>query len=139
MNSRLNVIVDGVKHVHPSQQALDYADFLASVRDAFSDGGTPLAPCSLCHNLSPTKRARKRRPDRSLVAWNRKRDPKRQFKPENDPYTLWATTAAWREDVGCIYSAQGFEFDRFGVVWRPDLVWHKITGSRSRNARSIIL
>lgn len=24
---------------------------------------------------------------------------------------------------GCIYSAQGFEFDRVGVIWGPDLVW----------------
>jgi uncharacterized protein len=55
--------------------------------------------------------------------WNRKRDPKKQYRPENDPYTLWATTDAGREEVGCIYSAQGFEFDRVGVIWGSDLVW----------------
>lgn len=55
--------------------------------------------------------------------WNRKRDSRRQYKPENDPYTLWAATDAGREEVGCIYSAQGFEFDRVGVIWGPDLVW----------------
>jgi len=55
--------------------------------------------------------------------WNRKRDPKKQYKPENDPYTLWATTEAGREEIGCIYSAQGFEFDRVGVIWGSDLVW----------------
>jgi hypothetical protein len=27
--------------------------------------------------------------------------------------------------IGCIYSAQGFEFDRVGVIWGPDLVWRK--------------
>jgi hypothetical protein len=55
--------------------------------------------------------------------WNRKRDPTRQYKPENDPYTLWATTDVGRHEVGCIYSAQGFEFDRVGVIWGEDLVW----------------
>jgi uncharacterized protein len=55
--------------------------------------------------------------------WNRKRDAKKTYKPENDPYTLWATTAEGDDQVGCIYSAQGFEFDRVGVIWGPDLVW----------------
>lgn len=55
--------------------------------------------------------------------WNRKRSEKKQYKPENDPYTLWAETAEGRDQVGCVYSAQGFEFDRVGVLWGEDLVW----------------
>jgi DUF2075 family protein len=55
--------------------------------------------------------------------WSRKEDPKKTYKPENHPYTLWATTSAGLDQVGCIYSAQGFEFDRVGVIWGPDLVW----------------
>lgn len=55
--------------------------------------------------------------------WNRKRDARKHYTPEKDPYTLWATTAEGEGQVGCIYSAQGFEFDRVGVVWGPDLVW----------------
>jgi hypothetical protein len=43
--------------------------------------------------------------------------------PENHPYTIWATTAVGETQIGCIYSAQGFEFDRVGVIWGPDLVW----------------
>src|SRR5206468_3467751 len=55
--------------------------------------------------------------------WNRKRDEKKTYRPETDPYTLWAETDAGEKEVGCIYSAQGFEFDRVGVIWGPDLVW----------------
>jgi hypothetical protein len=55
--------------------------------------------------------------------WNRKRDEKKSYRPENDPYTLWATTPEGEDQVGCVYSAQGFEFDRVGVIWGPDLVW----------------
>ena len=55
--------------------------------------------------------------------WNPKRDSKKNYNPENDPYTIWATTSAGSDQVGCIYSAQGFEFDRVGVIWPADLVW----------------
>jgi hypothetical protein len=47
------------------------------------------------------------------------------YKPENHPYTLWANTPAGEKQIGCIYSAQGFEFDRVGVIWGEDLVWRK--------------
>jgi DUF2075 family protein len=30
--------------------------------------------------------------------------------------------------VGCVYTAQGFEFDRVGVIWGDDLVWRKGLG-----------
>jgi hypothetical protein len=57
--------------------------------------------------------------------WNRKRSERKTYTPENDPYTLWATSAEGQEQVGCVYSAQGFEFDHVGVVWGEDLVWRK--------------
>lgn len=73
------------------------------------------------------------RPDGTLVSdvavggwsmpWNRRRDEKKRYRPDNDPYTLWATTSAGREEVGCVYSAQGFEYPRVGVIWGKDLVW----------------
>lgn len=54
--------------------------------------------------------------------WNRKRDEKKSYSPRTDPYTLWAETDAGRHELGCVYSAQGFEFDHVGVIWGPDLV-----------------
>jgi hypothetical protein len=73
------------------------------------------------------------RPDGTLVPdvtigpwrapWNRKREERKHYTPRNDPYTLWAETEEGRAQVGCIYSAQGFEFDSVGVIWGPDLVW----------------
>lgn len=55
--------------------------------------------------------------------WNRRPHWKKQYKPENHPYTLWAQTPVGEGQVGCIYSAQGFEFDHIGVIWGEDLVW----------------
>ena len=54
--------------------------------------------------------------------WNEKPTGK-QYKPADHPYTKWAETEAGEHQVGCIYSAQGFEFGRVGVIWGPDLVW----------------
>jgi hypothetical protein len=39
------------------------------------------------------------------------------------PSALWATDPAGFGQVGCIYTAQGFEFDWNGVIFGPDLVW----------------
>jgi hypothetical protein len=53
--------------------------------------------------------------------WNKKR--KGSTLPQNDPYTIWATQNQSLEQVGCIYSAQGFEFDHCGVIFGNDIVW----------------
>jgi uncharacterized protein len=39
------------------------------------------------------------------------------------PAPLWATDPAGFGQVGCVYTAQGFEYDWSGVVLGPDLVW----------------
>jgi hypothetical protein len=54
--------------------------------------------------------------------WNAKEEQRKSYTPKNHPYTLWADTSAGEDQVGCIYSAQGFEFDAVGVIWGPDLV-----------------
>ena len=70
------------------------------------------------------------RPDGSLVPdvrigawsrpWNLKGDRAVGGAP---PSPLWATDPAGFGQVGCIYTAQGFEYDFAGVVLGPDLVW----------------
>lgn len=39
------------------------------------------------------------------------------------PAALWATDPAGFGQVGCVYTAQGFEYDWSGVIFGPDLVW----------------
>jgi DUF2075 family protein len=104
------------------------ADDLDAVLD-LDPGGSSRLVAGFCWKWS------KPNPDGSLVddvvigewkrPWNRKEDPNRTYKPERHPYTLWATTSEGEGQVGCIYSAQGFEFDRVGVIWGPDLVWRE--------------
>lgn len=35
---------------------------------------------------------------------------------------FWATDPGGVHQVGCVYTAQGFEFDYAGVIWGPDLI-----------------
>ncbi|MFF3286423.1 DNA/RNA helicase domain-containing protein [Streptomyces sp. NPDC003023] len=39
------------------------------------------------------------------------------------PSALWATDPTGFGQVGCVYTAQGFEYDWSGVILGPDLVW----------------
>lgn len=52
--------------------------------------------------------------------WNVKGDRKVGDAP---PAPLWATDSNGFGQVGCIYTAQGFEYDWSGVILGPDLVW----------------
>ncbi|PID53274.1 MAG: ATP-binding protein [Micrococcales bacterium] len=69
-------------------------------------------------------------PDGTLVAdvqignwarpWNLKGDRAIGGAP---PSALWATDPAGFAQVGCVYTAQGFEYDYAGVIIGPDLVY----------------
>jgi hypothetical protein len=41
---------------------------------------------------------------------------------------LWAYDAKGIDQIGCIYTAQGFEFDYVGVIFGPDLVYNLDAG-----------
>lgn len=43
--------------------------------------------------------------------------------PREHQYYQWAANPKSYEEVGSIYSAQGFEFDHVGLIWGEDLVW----------------
>jgi hypothetical protein len=70
------------------------------------------------------------RPDGSLVEdvqfegwsrpWNLRGDRAVGGAP---PAALWASADGGFEQVGCVYTAQGFEYDWNGVIIGPDLVW----------------
>ncbi|MFJ8636791.1 DNA/RNA helicase domain-containing protein [Streptomyces sp. NPDC093568] len=54
--------------------------------------------------------------------WNLKGDRSIMGAP---PSALWATDPAGFGQVGCVYTAQGFEYDWSGVIIGPDLVWRE--------------
>jgi DUF2075 family protein len=72
------------------------------------------------------------RPDGTLVddvvvgdwrrPWNLRSDKPLDGIPSS---SLWATDPAGFGQVGCIYTAQGFEYDYGGVIMGADLVWRQ--------------
>jgi DUF2075 family protein len=54
--------------------------------------------------------------------WNARPDSGRLAKGI-PPADLWATDPGGIEQVGCIYTAQGFEVDYVGVIWGKDLAY----------------
>jgi hypothetical protein len=49
----LNVLTGDTEHVHPSQQALDYAEYLRDVHSEYTDSPFGIRPCSYCHEMTP--------------------------------------------------------------------------------------
>ncbi len=54
--------------------------------------------------------------------WNAKPDAGRLARGI-PPADLWATESGGIDQVGCIYTAQGFEVDYIGVIWGKDLCY----------------
>lgn len=54
--------------------------------------------------------------------WNNKKESSHAGAP-GTPF--WASDPAGFDQVGCVYTAQGFEYDYAGVIMGPDLVWRK--------------
>ncbi len=53
--------------------------------------------------------------------WNA-RPEARRLRKDIPPSMFWATDPNGFNQIGCVYTAQGFEFDYVGVIWGPDLV-----------------
>jgi DUF2075 family protein len=108
-----HVMEDAIRsRAHQGHAARLVAGFCWPWSDPRSDG-------SLVHDV---------RIDNWSMPWNRKppemcKKKGTAPKPEVHPYTIWATQPSGLNEVGCIYSAQGFEFDYVGVIVGNDFRW----------------
>lgn len=55
------------------------------------------------------------------MPWNAK-DKAKRLAPGIPKSNFWANEPGGIDQVGCVYTAQGFEFDHVGVIWGRDLV-----------------
>ena len=63
-------------------------------------------------------------PDGSLVRDVKVGNLKMPWERKNQ-FWKWATDDSGMEQVGTVYTVQGFEFDYIGVIFGNDLVWDK--------------
>ena len=61
------------------------------------------------------------------MPWNAKSDARR-LGPGIPKSDFWASAPEGIDQVGCVYTAQGFEFDYVGVIVGPDLVYRPMDG-----------
>lgn len=63
--------------------------------------------------------------------WNAKegRGAGPRLAPGIPPAQLWATAPGGENQIGCVYTAQGFEFGTVGVIFGPDLRYDEHAGS----------
>ena len=75
------------------------------------------------------------------MPWNAKPDAGR-LAPGIPPSNYWASDPNGINQIGCVYTAQGFEFDYVGVIWGRDLRWDPATktwiGDSSESYDSIV-
>jgi DUF2075 family protein len=65
--------------------------------------------------------------DEWSMPWNAKPDAGR-LAPGIPKSNYWASDPGGVDQVGCIYTAQGFEYDYAGVIWGRDLVYRSKEG-----------
>lgn len=107
------------------------ADLEAVIRAANATGDTARLVAGYCWPWSDPN------PDGTLVPdvvigewampWNARPDT-RKLAPGIPQSHFWATEPGGLNQVGCVYTAQGFEFDHVGVIWGRDLVWRARQG-----------
>jgi hypothetical protein len=61
------------------------------------------------------------------MPWNAKTESRR-LGPGIPRSDFWASAKEGIDQVGCVYTAQGFEFDYVGVISGPDLVCRPMDG-----------
>jgi len=63
------------------------------------------------------------------MSWNA-RDGVGRLGPGIPKSDFWASAKEGIDQVGCVYTAQGFGFDCVGVIFGPDLVYRPMEGGR---------
>ena len=96
-----------------------------------ADGATARLVAGFCWPWSDPDEAGLLVPDVQVLdwsmPWNAKADARR-LAPGIPKSDFWASDPAGIDQVGCVYTAQGFEFDYVGVIVGPDLVYRPMGG-----------
>ena len=103
----------------------DPADLDEIVRAKLAGGNTARLMAGYCWPWSDPNENGDLRDDvvlgRFHRPWNAKPEA-RKLRKGIPPAPFWASDPGGVDQVGCVYTAQGFEFDYAGVIWGGDLV-----------------
>lgn len=112
---------DGTFELHVVDSPEELEHVLAVRQD---DGYTARMAAGYCWPWSDPEPEGTLVPDVRIGDWSRPWNLKGDRSVGGAPAAaLWATDPAGFGQVGCIYTAQGFEYDHAGIIIGPDLVW----------------
>jgi hypothetical protein len=114
---------DGRMHLHVAESPQEMEAFLQERR--VGDRASARMSAGYCWPWSPEPKPGDPLPADVVIGdwarpWNLRGDRAISGAP---PSALWATDPAGFGQIGCVYTAQGFEYDWSGVIIGPDLVW----------------
>ncbi|AXI77646.1 DUF2075 domain-containing protein [Peterkaempfera bronchialis] len=113
---------DGLMEVRVADSPSEMEEFLRRQQD---QGHQARITAGYCWRWSPEPKDGQPLPLDVVIGgwarpWNVRGDRSVSGAP---PAALWATDPAGFGQVGCVYTAQGFEYDWSGVIIGPDLLW----------------
>jgi uncharacterized protein len=101
------------------------------IRGRAGEGATARLVAGFCWPWSDPDAAGELEPDVRVgdwsMPWNARAEAGR-LAPGIPKSDFWASDPRGIEQVGCVYTAQGFEFDYVGVIFGPDLVYRTLDG-----------
>lgn len=96
----------------------------AQLRQMLDRGYGARMAAGYCWPWSDAKAGHPLQLDVRIGDWRKPWNNKKETSHEGAPGTpFWASDEAGFGQVGCVYTAQGFEYDYAGVIIGPDLVW----------------
>lgn len=102
------------------------AEMEAALRERLSEGGNARMAAGYCWPWSDVVAGAGLKADVQIEDWHRPWNNKKDTSVGGAPGTAyWASDPAGFDQVGCVYTAQGFEYDWSGVIMGPDLVWRE--------------
>ena len=124
----------------PSPQELENA-----IRDKVKQGSTGRVTAGFCWDWSDPDKDGNLRDDVIIGDYRRPWDARPEatkLAPGIPKASLWAYDPNGINQVGCIYTAQGFEFDYVGVIFGEDLVYNfdkqGWEGNQSKSSDSVV-
>jgi hypothetical protein len=101
------------------------------IRDRAGEGSTARLVAGFCWPWSTPDANGELVPDVKIgdwsMPWNAQADAGK-LAPGIPKSDFWASDPNGINQVGCVYTAQGFEFDYVGVIFGPDLVYRSMDG-----------
>ncbi len=101
------------------------------IRERAGEGATARLVAGFCWPWSDPDAAGQLEPDVRVGDWSmpwNARDGVGRLGPGIPKSDFWASAKEGIDQVGCVYTAQGFEFDYVGVIVGPDLVYRPMDG-----------